>query len=333
MATVTKGYSFGSTELVTNTKLHTLVDSATVTNIVNADVKSNAAIVDTKLAQISTYEKVLGASLGTLSGIASAAGYIPMINIASGTTGSGVYFRGDRSWSSIADEKVKISSNDTTEGYLNGKVVSGNGITLTENSDGGDETLSISLSSPKGRQLFTSSGTFTASAGMTQVILTVIGGGAGGAGGSPLGSGGRGGGGGASIINFPYTVTSGSTYTVTVGASGEGGAYTSLGTNGGYSQWVSALYRADGGGANGFGGGRASGVIGGGMGIAGGDGEGSGVVAGGGGYSCLGKGGYGGNGDPANGCAASGYGGGGGGGDGMNGIGGDGAPGIVIVEW
>lgn len=30
MATITKGYTFGATELVTNTKLHTLVDSATI---------------------------------------------------------------------------------------------------------------------------------------------------------------------------------------------------------------------------------------------------------------------------------------------------------------
>lgn len=28
-ATITKGYTFGATELVTNTKLHTLVDSST----------------------------------------------------------------------------------------------------------------------------------------------------------------------------------------------------------------------------------------------------------------------------------------------------------------
>lgn len=42
-----------------------------------------------------------------------------------------------------ADEKAKVSSNDTTQGYLNGKLVAGAGITLTENSDGGDETLSI----------------------------------------------------------------------------------------------------------------------------------------------------------------------------------------------
>ena len=29
-ATITKGYTFGATELVTNTKLHTLVDNATI---------------------------------------------------------------------------------------------------------------------------------------------------------------------------------------------------------------------------------------------------------------------------------------------------------------
>jgi len=41
------------------------------------------------------------------------------------------------------DEKVKISSNDTTAGYLNGKLVAGSNITLTENNDGGNETLTI----------------------------------------------------------------------------------------------------------------------------------------------------------------------------------------------
>ena len=42
-----------------------------------------------------------------------------------------------------ADEKVKVSANDTTEGYLNGKLVAGTGITLTENNNGGNETLTI----------------------------------------------------------------------------------------------------------------------------------------------------------------------------------------------
>jgi len=48
MATVSKGYTFGSTEQVTHTKLHTLLDSAAVTDIVNADVASAAEILGTK---------------------------------------------------------------------------------------------------------------------------------------------------------------------------------------------------------------------------------------------------------------------------------------------
>lgn len=42
------------------------------------------------------------------------------------------------------DEKAKVSANDTTAGYLNGKLVAGEGIDLTEGSDGGNETLTIS---------------------------------------------------------------------------------------------------------------------------------------------------------------------------------------------
>ena len=42
------------------------------------------------------------------------------------------------------DQLVKVSSNDTTAGYLNGKLVAGTGVTLTEGSDGSNETLTIS---------------------------------------------------------------------------------------------------------------------------------------------------------------------------------------------
>ncbi len=45
------------------------------------------------------------------------------------------------------DEVAKVSSNDTTAGYLNGKLVAGTNITLTENNNGGNETLSIGLGS------------------------------------------------------------------------------------------------------------------------------------------------------------------------------------------
>ena len=41
------------------------------------------------------------------------------------------------------DVLVGVSVNDTTAGYLNGKLVGGTGITLTENNDGSNETLTI----------------------------------------------------------------------------------------------------------------------------------------------------------------------------------------------
>jgi len=50
MATVTKGRTFVSGETVTPAKLNELVDSATVTNIVDADISAGAAIAAGKLA-------------------------------------------------------------------------------------------------------------------------------------------------------------------------------------------------------------------------------------------------------------------------------------------
>jgi len=39
---------------------------------------------------------------------------------------------------------VIVSANDTTTGYLNGKLVAGEGVDLTEGNDGGNETLTVS---------------------------------------------------------------------------------------------------------------------------------------------------------------------------------------------
>ena len=64
---------------------------------------------------------------------------------ATGTPSSSNYLRGDNSWATIAaeEDKVKVSSYDTTPGYLNGKLVAGTDISLTEGSGGGNETLTV----------------------------------------------------------------------------------------------------------------------------------------------------------------------------------------------
>jgi len=68
---------------------------------------------------------------------------------ATGTPDATTYLRGDNSWSAVAadtNDKVRVSADDTTPGYLNGKLVAGTNITLTEGSGGGDETLTAAFS-------------------------------------------------------------------------------------------------------------------------------------------------------------------------------------------
>jgi hypothetical protein len=62
---------------------HNIVDSATVSDIINADISSDAAITDIKLETISTAGKVSGAAITGLNNIPSAAGVIPAANLTS----------------------------------------------------------------------------------------------------------------------------------------------------------------------------------------------------------------------------------------------------------
>ena len=50
MATITRGTTFVSGDLVTPAKLHPLVDTATVGNIVDSDISATAAIAGSKIA-------------------------------------------------------------------------------------------------------------------------------------------------------------------------------------------------------------------------------------------------------------------------------------------
>ena len=209
---------------------------------------------------------------------------------------------------------------------------------------------SLIPASTTGLQLFTSSGTFTVPAGITKVYLTMIGGGcAGGA------TGGHGGGGGSSapaLINYPYAVIAGNSYTVTIGAGGVGAAY-SNGTDGGSTTFDTLTIAGGKGGVGGGAGGAsvsataANGVTGGGYNFQSSMAGGVGAATnngngGGGGGSLFGIGGNGatfsgGGTAGSDGAANTGVGGGGASGDSGSGStgqkGGNGGSGFVLVQY
>jgi len=101
MATISKGKTFVSSETLTPTKLNDLVDKATISGIVNADISATAAIADTKLATITTAAKV--------SGTAITSGNIT-------TTGS------IATTSNISATGITVTGNLTVNGVISGKI-------------------------------------------------------------------------------------------------------------------------------------------------------------------------------------------------------------------
>jgi len=96
------------------------------------------------------------------------------------TTSNQLKYYNGSAWQAITadtDVKAGVSSNDTTPGYLNGKLVAGEGVDLTEGNDGGDETLTISAedatTSNKGIASFSSSD-FTVSSGAVSLESAVV---------------------------------------------------------------------------------------------------------------------------------------------------------------
>lgn len=89
MGTLSRGRTYGATETLYADDLHELVDLGSISGIVNADCAAGMALVDTKLAQITTVGKVSGAALTTLANIPSGAGAIPAANLTNATLPTG----------------------------------------------------------------------------------------------------------------------------------------------------------------------------------------------------------------------------------------------------
>jgi hypothetical protein len=169
-----------------------------------------------------------------------------------------------------------------------------------------------------GNATFTSSGTWTAPAGVTSVTVSMIGGGGGG-GGQDLGGGGGGGGGGGQRYSTSSTVVPGTTYTVTVGT---GGAWNVAGGAAGGTSIFNGIN------ATGGDGGTSAGLGEGAWGLGGAGGSPAGNNGGDGGMN--GENGVGGTGGSG---VLLGYGGGGDGQGIFNPVGENGAPGLVYLEW
>ena len=146
--------------------MNTLATSDVVSDMNTLATSSNVSNMDTLATNISNINSVAGAitnintTATNISGVNSFAeryrvgssdpsSSLDAGDLAFNTTSNTLKFYDGSAWQTITadtDVKTKVSSNDTTAGFLNGKLVAGTGISFTENSDGGNETLSIASS-------------------------------------------------------------------------------------------------------------------------------------------------------------------------------------------
>ncbi len=104
MSTISAGYAFGTTELVTNVKLHTLINSATLSET-SADIATNASIVSTAGAKIVNLYSCSAGSISTITGMLTNIPFM-LINRSSGASlalldASPFYFNGNVTPSSV----------------------------------------------------------------------------------------------------------------------------------------------------------------------------------------------------------------------------------------
>jgi hypothetical protein len=281
MASLSRGFSFGATEQVTNAKLHALVDSGAVTDIVTADIQ-DSQITDAKISAVS------GSKFITLANTPSGAGKFPIANLpfsADGDLGtSDALLPTQKATKTYVDgfKPVGLNITSQTRGdilYFDGT----NWVRLAKGTDG--QYLKIGANDPAwatgsmmNMQVFTSSGTWTKPSGVGKVRVVVVGAGGGGGGAckSGLGEKGYGGGGaGGGCAEKLCDVTG--NVTVTVGGGGSNGSGVDGGTGGTSSFGAFCSATGGGGGTAGAGshgsGGTGGGGSGGDINISGSDGD------------------------------------------------------------
>ena len=133
--------------------LNTLATSANVTNMATLGASGVVANIGTVAGSIANVNTTATNIAGVNSfaeryrvGSSDPSSSNDAGDLAFNTTSNNLKYCDGSAWQTITadtDVKTKVSSNDTTAGFLNGKLVAGTNVTFTENSDGSNETLSI----------------------------------------------------------------------------------------------------------------------------------------------------------------------------------------------
>ena len=123
------------------TNMATLGASGVVTNIATvAGSISNVNTVATNISGVNSFADRYRVDSSDPSSSLDAG------DLAFNTSSNVLKYYDGSSWQTITadtDVKTKVSSNDTTAGFLNGKLVAGDNVTFTENNNGSNETLTI----------------------------------------------------------------------------------------------------------------------------------------------------------------------------------------------
>lgn len=115
---------------------------------ISVDPTTGRVLVETTVISSGNNDKIKISSADTTEGYGEdkfVAGSSGLLTITKLNTGGNEQLEFDITGVVTSDELAKVSSNDTTGGFLNGKLVAGTNISLTENNDGSNETLTIAV--------------------------------------------------------------------------------------------------------------------------------------------------------------------------------------------